>query len=89
MISVDIHFINPMGFHSRPCGTFSKLAKKYDCKVTVKHNDKQADARSMLALMKLGVVCGSAITLQCEGEQEREASAALGDYLASLVEETE
>lgn len=87
MIASKITFINPMGFHSRPCATFAKMAKKYNCTVRLIHNEKDADGRSMLALMKLGAVCGSIMTLQCEGEQEKEASEALGHYLSTLVEE--
>lgn len=89
MIVTDIHFINPMGLHSRPCGVFAKMAKKYSCKVTIAHQDKEADARSMLALMKLGVVHGSNITLRCDGEQEQEASETLSHYLSTLVEKAE
>jgi len=86
MIATDITFINPMGFHSRPCAMFSKMAKKYNCAVRLVNNEKDADGRSMLALMKLGIVCGSIITLRCDGEQEKEASETLGHYLSTLVE---
>lgn len=87
MIATDITFINPMGFHSRPCAMFSKMAKKYHCVVRLVNNEKEADGRSMLALMKLGIVCDSKITLLCDGEQEKEASEELGQYLSTLVEE--
>ncbi len=88
MITKDIRFINPTGLHSRPCATFSKMVKRYSCKVTLIKQDKTADGRSMLALMKLGVVVGDQVTLTCEGEEEQQASEALGNYLATLVEET-
>lgn len=87
MITSKIHFINPMGFHSRPCATFSKMAKKFDCNVSLVNKEKEADGRSMLALMKLGIVHDSMITLLCEGEQEKEASEILSHYLSTLVEE--
>ncbi|MDF1894021.1 HPr family phosphocarrier protein [Rahnella contaminans] len=87
MIASKIRFINPMGLHSRPCATFSKMAKKFDCNVRLVNKEKEADGRSMLALMKLGIVHNSAITLLCEGEQEKEASEILSQYLSTLVEE--
>lgn len=87
MINKEITIVNPMGLHSRPCAMLAKMAKKYDCQVSLSYQEKRADARSMLALMKLGVVHGSAITLQCEGMQEHEASETLGQFLATLVEE--
>lgn len=86
MINKDILIINPMGLHSRPCAVLAKKAKKYDCQIRLSYQDKSADGRSMLGLMKLGVVNGSMITLHCEGTQEQEASAALGEFLATLVE---
>ncbi len=89
MISKEISIINPMGLHSRPCAVLAKMAKKYDCRIVLSHQEKCADGRSMLALMKLGIVCGSTVTLQCEGPQEQEASAALSEFLSTLVENDE
>lgn len=86
MINKDILIINPMGLHSRPCAMLAKMAKKYDCHIRLSYQDKSADGRSLLGLMKLGVVNGSMIILQCEGTQEQEASTALGAFLATLVE---
>lgn len=86
MINKEILIINPMGLHSRPCAMLAKMAKKYDCQIALSHQDKTADARSMLGLMKLGIVLGNKITLQCQGIQEQEASADLGQFLATLVE---
>ena len=76
-----------MGLHSRPCATFAKMTKKYNCTIRLVHHEKEADGRSMLALMKLGIVCHSIITLLCDGEQEQEASETLGHYLSTLVED--
>lgn len=87
MINKDILIINPVGLHSRPCAMLAKMAKKYDCQIRLSYQDKDADGRSMLGLMKLGVVYGSTITLHCEGVQEQEASLEVGNFLATLVEE--
>lgn len=87
MINKNILIINPMGLHSRPCAMLAKMAKKYDCQVTLSNQEKSADGRSMLALMKLGVVRGNTIALQCAGPQEQEASTMLSQFLATLVEE--
>ena len=72
---------DPEGFHARPAGMFVKEAKKYPCKISVVKDGKSADARKMFGLMGLGIKGGQQITVECDGEQEAEAAAALEAFL--------
>lgn len=72
---------DPEGFHARPAGMFVKEAKKYPCTTTVVKENKRADARKMFGLMGLGIKGGETITIECDGEQEAEAAAALQEFL--------
>jgi phosphotransferase system HPr (HPr) family protein len=70
-----------VALHARPAATFVKTAIRFKSRVTVGVSGKVADAKSILAVLALGAVGGTTLTLHAEGE---DASAAL-DTLASCV----
>lgn len=72
---------DPEGFHARPAGMFVKEVKKFPCTITVAKGGQRADVRKMFSLMGLGIKGGQTITIECEGEQEAEAAAALEAFL--------
>ncbi|HEY3298156.1 MAG TPA: HPr family phosphocarrier protein [Armatimonadota bacterium] len=69
--------------HARPAARFVQLAKSFDAKVTVKKDERSADARSAIALMGLDAGNGATITICADGAQAAEAVEAL----AALVVE--
>ncbi len=81
MQTITYTITDPEGFHARPAGMFVKEAKKFPCTVTVIKDGKRADARKMFGLMGLGIKGGQTIAVECDGEQEAEAAAALEAFL--------
>lgn len=71
---------DPEGFHARPAGMFVKLVKKFPCRVTVRKDNRVAEANKMFSLMGLGIKSGETVAITIEGEQETEA-AALQEFL--------
>lgn len=69
------------GIHARPAGELVKLAKEYNCAVSVSKDGKKVDAKKLFGLMGLGVKQGMEITVQTEGDDEEAASAALDKFL--------
>lgn len=73
MVSFDYTIKDPMGFHARPVGIMVKAASTYKAtKVTVNHNDKQADGKRMFAILGLQINQGDTINITVEGENEQE-----------------
>lgn len=70
--------VNRDGLHARPAAEFVKLASRHDVPVTV--NGK--DAKSLLAIMGLGLTAGSTVTLSTPDPTGRPAV----DALAELIE---
>lgn len=71
---------NPSGLHARPAATFVKAASRYDADVRIVDLDAGGDevsARSLLALMALGVRQGSRVRVSATGPQARPALAEL------------
>ncbi len=64
---------NETGLHARPASELVKLANKFKCNINIELNGKNANAKSILAIMSLGVRANTEIEVQCDGEDEENA----------------
>ena len=71
------------GIHARPAAMLVKEASKFPCKITIKKEKKEVDAKSIFAVMSLGAKCKEQIIVRTDGEQEEEAI----EVLHKLLEE--
>ena len=85
MIEFDYKIVDEQGIHARPAGELVKLAKGYDSKVSVEKVGKSADAKKILGLMGLGVKKGEVITVTVEGTDEKQAAAAIEEFLRKTL----
>lgn len=83
MVQQEITITNPTGFHARPAALLVARAGTSKSSVTIVHNDKKVNAKSMLNLLGAGIRQGSTITLVVDGEDEAET---LSD-LVRLIEQ--
>ncbi|CEM60641.1 HPr family phosphocarrier protein [Treponema phagedenis] len=86
MKEVELTITNPTGLHTRPGTEFVQLAKKFQSDVTIRKGDKEANAKSLIKMMKIGISCNDAISLIVSGDDEQEAIDALTDYIVNLKE---
>ena len=78
------HVINdPLGLHARPAGQLVKACAGYACSVTVTAPTGKADARRLMALMKLAAKQGMELTVTVDGADEEKAAAELQAFLAA------
>ena len=75
---------DPQGIHARPAGLLVNEAKKYESKVTIAKDGKEADARKLFAIMSLGVKANETIEIKVEGEDEEKAAASLKTFMEEL-----
>lgn len=68
---------HPEGLHARPAARFVQTARRFRSRVRVLYRGREADAKSLLSLLALGVEQGAVITIRAEGEDTEEALAAL------------
>lgn len=83
MYSETIVVENKTGLHARPAAAFVQAAMKFKSNITIEKESKQANAKSMLALLSVGASMGSKVTITAEGEDENEAVKALTDLIRS------
>jgi phosphocarrier protein FPr len=72
-----VRISNPSGLHARPAAEIVAQVRGYDAQVSIQAGGKRADARSITGLLGLGASTGDEITLRADGEQAREALAAV------------
>lgn len=62
---------DPVGIHARPAGLLVKLVKGAESSIKIEKEDgKSADMKKLMALMGLGVKCGSTVKVTVDGPDE-------------------
>ncbi len=74
---------NKTGLHARPASDFVAAAKKYKSKLTIKTSEEEANAKSIILLLSLGVSAGTEVEICADGEDEAEAVEALVSLIDS------
>ena len=76
------HVINdPLGMHALPAGMLVKAVAPYTSKITITAPTGTADARRLMALMKLAAKQGMELTVTVDGADEETAAAELKAFL--------
>lgn len=68
---------DPDGFHARPCAAIARAAQRFRCRVVIVHEGREADARSVLEMMTLGVLTRTEIEIRATGDDAGACVAAL------------
>ncbi len=79
----------PSGLHARPAARVAALAKSFAASVQVTAHDRTADARSMVALMALGLRRDDEAILSAAGTAAGAAVAAIAALIESGMDEPE
>ena len=83
MVSKEFTINNELGMHMRPASLLSQMAAKYQSNITVKHNGKDFNAKSVMLLMTALIKCGSQIEVVCDGPDEEAAIAEITAFIDS------
>jgi phosphocarrier protein len=84
---ITITVEHPAGLHARPAALFVKMASKFCSDIIVKTDDREANAKSILSVLTLGVNQGMEITIIAKGEDESAAITALQELIENNFEE--
>ena len=74
---------DPLGLHARPAGMLVKAVAGYASKVTVTAPTGTADAKRLMAVMRLAAKQGMELTVTVEGADEEKAAAELQAFMAA------
>ncbi len=89
MITTRINISNKLGLHARASAKLTKLAGSYPCEVHLSRGARRVNAKSIMGVMMLAAGLGTEIEIECDGEREQEAMAALRELIDAKFGEGE
>jgi phosphotransferase system HPr (HPr) family protein len=85
--TLTIH--HKVGLHARPAALFVQTAKQFRSNIKIVYGAKEANAKSILSVLALGVEHGAVIIVRAEGEDADQSLAALTALVESDFGEKE
>jgi phosphocarrier protein len=85
MPDIRLTVIDPSGLHARPAARFVQAASRFSSRIAIRHDGREADAKSLIALLGLTIRPSTEITLTADGPDADEALAALAAELTPYV----
>ena len=82
MIQREVRIVNRLGLHARAAARFVHTANRFRARITVAHDGRSMDGKSILGILLLAASQGTRLVVSAEGEDEAPAVEAL----AALVE---
>jgi phosphotransferase system HPr (HPr) family protein len=86
MPELHVRVIDPSGLHARPAARFVQAASRFTSAISIGQGQRFVDAKSLVALLSLGVRPGSELVLRAEGGDASGALLTLATELAPYVE---
>lgn len=85
MAELRLTVIDPSGLHARPAARFVQAASRFTSRIVIRQDGREADAKSLIALLGLTIRPATEITLSADGPDADDALAALAAELAPYV----
>lgn len=82
MVVKEVSVQNQVGLHARPATFFIQKANEFKSSIWVEKEERRVNAKSLLGVLSLGIVGGTAIKIIADGSDEQQAV----DGLINLVE---
>ena len=81
MFSKEVVVRCESGLHNKQATYFVQKANEFDSSIWLESGNRKMNAKSLLGIMSLGIVSGSAVTLSAIGSDEEAAVTALETLL--------
>ena len=83
MVSKEVVINNQVGLHARPATFFIQKANEYKCSIWVEKDERRVNAKSLLGVLSLGIIKGTAVTIIADGVDEEAAISTLAELIDS------
>ena len=87
MVIKSVTINNQVGLHARPATFFIQKANSYKASIWVEKDDRRVNAKSLLGVLSLGIVCGTTVNIIADGPDEQQAVDMLAELVNSKFEE--
>ena len=89
MIERELAIQNRLGLHARAAAMFVQTASRFRSAVRIRKNGEEVDGKSILGILLLAASEGTKIIVSVEGDDEKDAFAAVEDLIARRFDEEE
>ncbi len=85
--AADVTLPGKLGLHARPATVLVNLAKSFQSEIYLRYNHQTANAKSLIALLKLGVEGGQTVRVMAQGIDQQQAVATLATAIEAGLED--
>jgi phosphocarrier protein HPr len=89
VIEREIAIQNRLGLHARAAAKFVQTASRFKSAVKIRKNGEEVDGKSILGILLLAASQGTTIVVAVDGEDERDAFAAVEELITRRFDEEE
>ena len=83
MVKREAGINNQLGLYARPATVFIQKANEFKSSIWIEKEERRVNAKSLLGVLSLSIVKGTAINLIADGPDEDEAIEALTQLIGS------
>lgn len=83
MVIREVTINNQVGLHARPATFFIQKANEFKCSIWIEKDERRVNAKSLLGVLSLGIVKGTAIKIIADGSDENQAIEVLSELINS------
>ena len=88
-IRKTLEIVNKLGLHARAAAKLIELASGFESRISIRSNDREADAKSIMRVMMLAASKGARIEVVAQGADAAEAVDAIERLVAGRFDESE
>lgn len=89
MIQEQLTIINKLGLHARAAAKLVAVAGRFESRIRLVKEGRDADAKSIMSVMMLAATQGTELDVEIEGPDASEAWSALLDLVQNRFDEPE
>jgi phosphocarrier protein HPr len=89
MLEREVQIINKLGLHARASAKLTQTAAHFQSEIWLSRNGRRVNGKSIMGVMMLAAGKGTSITVDVDGEDEKEAMQAIVDLVADRFGEEE
>lgn len=84
MVEKEVIVNSSTGLHARPATLLVKKASAFKSDITIEHNGKEANIKSLIGVLSLAVTNGSKIIVKASGDDETLALEEIASLISSM-----
>lgn len=86
MTTIQAKLMNKQGLHARPATLLCKEATQFKANIKLIYGDKEGNAKSLIAILAMGLTEGAELQVVAEGEDEAQAAEHMANFINTYQE---